>query len=139
MLKALLREGLARKGEALRGLGLQGVVPVPLHWTRRWTREFNQSLFLARVVAEEFSLPLEEGAVRRVRPTPHQTGLSARERRRNLRGAFRVVGDVKGKGLLLVDDVATTLSTASEVARTLAKGGAREIHLLVLARATGGD
>ena len=134
-LLGLLREGLARKGEVLESLGVDGVVPVPLHWTRRWWREFNQSLFLAREVAEVFSLSLMDGVVRRVRPTPHQTGLSARERRRNLKGAFRVVGDVKGLSLLLVDDVATTLSTAAEVAKELNRAGAREVHLLVLARA----
>ena len=133
----LFRKGLARKGPVLKGLDLDAVIPVPLHWTRRWSREFNQSLFLGREVAEVLSLPLMEGGVKRVRPTPHQTGLSARERRRNLQGAFKVMEEVKGLSLLLVDDVATTLSTASEVARELTKAGAREVHLLVLARAGG--
>ncbi len=135
----LFREGLVRKEEDLRGLGLGCVIPVPLHWTRRWGREFNQSFFLAREVAEFLSLPLMEGGVKRIRPTPHQTGLPARERRKNLKGAFRVKGDVKGLSVLLVDDVATTLSTASEVAGELTRAGAREIHLLVLARAMGRD
>ncbi len=116
---------------------LDGVIPVPLHWTRRWSREFNQSLFLAREAARVLPLPLMDGVVKRVRATPHQTGLTARERRRNLKGAFRVEKDVKGLRLLLVDDVATTLSTASEVAGELVKAGAREVHLLVLARAAG--
>jgi len=137
MIRALLVDGLKRREEGLKALRLDGIVPVPLHWRRQWGREFNQSLFLAREVAEFLSLPLMDGVVDRVRHTPHQMGLSAVERRRNLRGAFSLRGGVRGKALMLVDDVATTLTTASEVARILVKGGAREVHLLVLARAVG--
>ncbi len=137
-IQELLLNGLERRELVLKALALDGVVPVPLHWRRQWSREFNQSLFLAEEVADFLRVPLMDGIVKRVRHTPHQMGLSAGERMRNLKGAFSLKGDVAGKVLLLVDDVATTLATASQVARALVEGGARGVHLLVLARAAGG-
>jgi len=123
--------------ERLRDLrGIQ-VMPVPLHPRRLRERGYNQSLLLARHVAPGLGASLDFLSLRRTRDTRVQTGLKKNERRRNVRRAFEVTdrNAVKGKTILLVDDVATTGSTLNECARVLRKAGCNEIHCLVLARA----
>ena len=113
-----------------------GVVPVPLHYTRQWKRSYNQSELVAGLVAGELGIPLVK-ALKRVRPTPHQAELKRSERLKNLRGAF-AVGDeslVRGKNLWLVDDVLTTGITLTEAARTLHRAGAKQLYVLTIARA----
>jgi ComF family protein len=114
-------------------------IPVPLHPKRLRERGFNQSLLLARHVAQGLRTELDFLALRRVRYTTPQTGLGKEARRRNVSKAFEVrdPGAVKGKRVLLVDDVATTGSTLNECARVLRKAGCKEVSCLVLAR-TGG-
>ncbi len=109
------------------------VVPMPLHWRRRWQRGFNQSELLARQVARRCGLPLVNAA-RRARRTQPQAGLSHAQRRRNVTGAFRPRSAVTGMRLLLVDDVMTTGATGSACALALKQGGARSVTLLALAR-----
>ena len=112
------------------------VVPMPLHWRRRWSRGFNQSEILARLVAAQFdNVPMID-AVKRVRATAVQAGLTHRHRRENVAGAFRVPrkSRVAGKNILLVDDVLTTGSTAAACATALKRAGARSVTLLTLAR-----
>jgi ComF family protein len=122
----------------LRGLGAEVVVPVPLHWRRRWRRGYNQSEALARPLAARLGLPCRPFCVRRVRYTPEQTSQSPVGRMTNVRGAFRARGSaVAGRTVLLVDDVLTTGSTAAEAARALRQGGARRVAVAVLARAHG--
>jgi ComF family protein len=112
------------------------VVPVPLHWRRRWQRGFNQSELLARGVARQLRVPLIN-ALRRTRYTATQTGLSNTGRRRNVAGVFRVGWrrHLEGKRILLVDDVMTTGSTAAACAVALRRAGAEGIALLTVARA----
>lgn len=110
------------------------VVPVPLHWTRHWRRSFNQSQAFARTLAAKLRLPCKDW-VRRIRATPPQANtLGAQARRDNVRGAFtlRRFASVRGKNVLLVDDVLTSGSTASEAARPLRKAGAKHIVVAVL-------
>ncbi len=111
------------------------IVPMPLHWMRRWTRGFNQSALLAREIARRTALPVRNAVARRKRTTP-QAGLTNAKRRDNVRGAFRVKrpAAVKGLRVLLVDDVMTTGATASACARALKKAGAKRIALLTVAR-----
>ena len=111
------------------------VVPVPLHPLRRIGRGFNQAEILAGAVARARSIELRR-ILKRVRNTPPQSRLEPEERRRNVKGAFRVVknASIRGAILLLVDDVATTETTVRECARTLKSGGAREIYVLTLSR-----
>lgn len=115
--------------------GPQVVIPVPLHWRRRLTRGYNQAESVARGIAEELRLPLVTRAVRRVRPTPKQTAVSAAERRRNVAGAFRhtTLAAVKDLRVLLVDDVLTTGATADAVAAAVRTAGAAQVHVAVLA------
>jgi ComF family protein len=110
------------------------VIPVPLHWIRRWGRGYNQSRTLAEAVAKELRLPAKPGWLGRIRATPSQTTLSPTERRTNLKDAFRVSrrADLKDKRVLLIDDVMTTGSTASEAAKALKAAGAGEVHIAVL-------
>ncbi|HKB00622.1 MAG TPA: ComF family protein [Gemmataceae bacterium] len=119
-----------------RALGVDSVVPVPLHWWRRLWRGFNQSEYLSAAVARMLGVEHRPGWVRRVRPTASQTHLSATARRENVRGAFRARrgATLAGRTVLLVDDVLTTGSTASEAARALRVGGAKAVHVAVLAR-----
>jgi ComF family protein len=112
------------------------ILPMPMHWRRRWSRGFNQASLLARVLARRLNLPVT-AAVRRRKATPAQAGLTAAQRRSNMSGAFAVVRPeaVKGKRVLLVDDVFTTGATAGACARALKRAGATHITVLTVARA----
>jgi ComF family protein len=112
------------------------IVPMPLHWLKRWRRGFNQAELLARLVARRSGAPVVS-AVRRRRFTPPQASLSHARRRENVQGAFVVKRscDVKERRVLLIDDVFTTGSTASVCAAALKKAGARFVGVLTLARA----
>jgi ComF family protein len=133
-LAALLRD---RHHAALSGAA--SVVPVPLYPWRRLRRGFNQASDLAALVG----LPVVH-ALWRVRPTAPQTGLTAAERRRNVRGAFRLSPLVPRKTraryirdqiVVLVDDVMTTGATSGACADILTEAGAREVRVVTLARA----
>ena len=112
-------------------------MPVPLHPKRLRERGFNQSLLLARHVAVQLGTDLDFLSLRRIKYTSPQTGLGKEERRKNVRNAFQLTHSeaVKGKTVLLVDDVATTGNTLNECARILKKSGSRDVFCLVLARA----
>ena len=113
------------------------LVPVPLHWRRMWARRFNQSAALAHVVAATAGLPVVT-ALRRVRATPQQVGLSKSARAENVQGAFRVPASdrvqVAGRRLVLVDDVLTSGATLDACARALTRAGAARVDVLVFAR-----
>lgn len=113
------------------------VVPVPLHWRRRWARGYNQAAAVAREVAAALHRPLAGRWLRRVRAASQTEQPSASARRENIRGAFAVSRDASlgGRRVLVVDDVMTTGATAAEAARELLDGGAASVTVLVLARA----
>lgn len=116
------------------------VMPVPLHPQRLRERGFNQSLLLARHVASRIGADVDCLSLRRTRLTRPQTQLTSDERRKNVRRAFSVVekANLKGRAVLLIDDVATTGSTLNECARALKKAGVKEVYGLVLARTATG-
>jgi ComF family protein len=107
--------------------------PVPLHWRRQWQRGFNQSELLARAIARRCGIPVVR-ALKRVRPTVAQAGLSNTGRRQNVAAAFRPRRAVEGKHILLIDDVMTTGSTAAACALALKRAGAAKVALLTVAR-----
>lgn len=111
-----------------------GLVPVPLHPARLAQRGFNQARELAQPVARAGGLPVLDDACRRVAATPAQAGLTAAQRRRNLRGAFAVTADLAGLRLAIVDDVLTTGSTAGALARELLRAGAASVEVWAVAR-----
>lgn len=115
------------------------MMPVPLHPKRLRERNFNQSLLLARYAAPLLGTELDFLSLKRIRYTQPQTGLKSNDRRRNVRGAFEIVDRkvVKGRTILLVDDVTTTGNTLNECARTLKRAGSKEVFCLTLARTSG--
>ncbi len=109
------------------------LVPVPLHRGRLWRRRFNQSALLARAIAASAGRPCVATALVRVRATRSQVGLSRAARAENLSGAFRVTAAeqhrIRGRRVLLVDDVMTTGATGNAAARALLRGGATSVDL----------
>jgi ComF family protein len=114
------------------------LVPVPLHWRRQWARRFNQSAMLAAAITAESGVPIATGALKRVKATAQQVGLSRTERAANIQGAFRVPEDgktaVAGRRLILVDDVLTSGATVEGCARALLRAGAANVDVLIFAR-----
>ena len=111
------------------------IVPIPLHKARLREREFNQAEILSRHIAEEFDKELIVDALQRHRHTKTQTDLETNERFLNVKGSFSVnkAGALKGKNLLVIDDVLTTGATSSEAAGALKDAGAVIIFVLTLA------
>lgn len=112
------------------------LVPVPLHRSRLWTRGFNQSLIVARDLSRRTGLPVAADALRRVRRTPALKGMGMRQRRRIVAGAFRAnpSAELRGRTVVLIDDVLTTGSTANACARVLKRAGAERVDLISWAR-----
>jgi ComF family protein len=106
------------------------LVPVPLHWRRGWSRRYNQSGALARVIERQTGVKLASEALRRVRPTQQQIGLSRSERASNVQGK----ADIAGRRLVLVDDVLTSGATVDACARALLRAKAASVDVLVFAR-----
>ena len=114
------------------------LVPVPLHWRRLWTRRFNQSAMLAAAVSAASGVPMVTDALKRVKATVQQVGLSRSERAANVQGAFRVPEQGKaavvGRRLIVLDDVLTSGATVEGCARALLRAGASNVDVLVFAR-----
>ena len=115
---------------------LDAVVAVPLHAGKRRDRGYNQAALLAAELARRLDRPYPADVLVRTRATPTQTRLHAAERRKNVRAAFAVRGPewVRGRTILLVDDVMTTGATLSEVAATLRRAGAWRVWAATVAR-----
>ena len=113
------------------------VLPVPLHPRKLRQRGFNQSVILGRALAGHHRVPLRVDLLRRTGYTLPQVGLDAKDRHKNVKGAFDVRRreEIEGRRILLVDDVYTTGSTVGECARVLREAGASEVVVLTLARA----
>jgi len=111
------------------------IVPVPLHPRRLRERGFNQAELLAAEVSRYLNVPLNPGALRRVRLTDSQTALSRDDRRANVRAAFGTATSLAARRVLLVDDVVSTGATAAECARALRRGGVDEVAVVSAALA----
>ncbi|MCX6595213.1 MAG: ComF family protein [Acidobacteria bacterium] len=118
-----------------RGERFDLIVPLPLHWWRRYRRGFNQAALLAKPVSRATGWPVEQ-LLRRVKNTGAQAGLTRSARRRNVAGAFRVTDAerLRGKRVLLIDDVFTTGATAAAATAALRRAGAARVAVLTLAR-----
>lgn len=111
------------------------IIPVPLHKTRLRQREFNQAEALGTHIAEEFKKEIASGVLSRNRQTKNQAELKESQRSLNVAGSFSVDKNtcLKGKNLLLIDDVLTTGATSSEASLALKKAGAQTVFVLTLA------
>lgn len=115
--------------------GIEAIVPVPLSPEGLRRRGFNQSLLLAKAVSDNKNIPLIMDGLLKKTETRPQVGLPAKERARNLKGAFVAAKQFTGKRIMLVDDVITTGATANECSRQPLEAGASEVVVLTLARA----
>ena len=117
------------------------VVPVPLHWRRRFARGYNQAEALARGVARSLALPNSARPLRRVSATPTLARAGRSERAELMKGAFRARprGGLKGRTVLLVDDILTTGATCGAAARALKRAGASRVVVLVVVARAGGE
>lgn len=114
------------------------IIPVPLHLSRLKERGFNQSLEVARIISNETGVPIGYKMCDRILDTAAQTGLSARQRKHNIKGAFKVnkVANSQYQRITIIDDVVTTGSTVNELARTLGKAGIAQVDVWACARAS---
>src|SRR5947207_1016452 len=114
------------------------LVPVPLHWRRGWSRRYNQSGALARSIERRGGVKVASEALRRVRPTLQQIGLSRAQRATNVQGAFKVApnrqSEIQGRRVVLIDDVLTSGATVDACARALLRAKAAHVDVLVFAR-----
>ena len=128
---------MARAGHELLG-DADVLVPVPLHWRRGWSRRYNQSGALARSIERQTGVKVASEALRRVRPTQQQIGLSRSQRSSNVQGAFKVAADrnadIAGRRVVLIDDVLTSGATTDACARALLRAKAASVDVLVFAR-----
>ena len=143
MVRSLKYAGVSRLGEMMArhmAMALEGLQPmdadcvaaVPMHRRRRAERGFNHADLLARELAARLELPVLD-ALERVRNTDQQARLDDETRRRNMAGAIALRGDVRGRRVLLVDDVCTTGATANACAGALREGGTAAVFLLCFA------
>src|SRR3954453_19767338 len=128
---------MARAGQELLA-DADVLVPVPLHWRRGWSRRYNQSGSLARVISRQSGVKLASEALRRIRPTEQQIGLSRPQRAANVQGAFKVApersAEIAGRRVVLIDDVLTSGATTDACARALLRAKAAQVDVLVFAR-----
>lgn len=112
------------------------IIPVPLHKNDLKKRGFNQSVLLSKVIGDYFSVPVGEKVLIKKKSTPFQVNLSKKEREKNILRAFSVEKpeEIKGKNILILDDVFTTGSTVEECAKELKEARAKNIYVLTLAR-----
>jgi ComF family protein len=118
----LMRQGYEEMGLELYDL----IVPIPIHWRRRAMRGFNQAEMLSSKLPRKKVIPRCLARIRQTRP---QVGLNREERVKNLEGAFRASPDVKGRSVLLIDDVTTSGHTAEQCALALHAQGAASVGL----------
>lgn len=110
------------------------VVPIPLHWSRKIWRGYNQSFLLAQSLQKHFSFPVSQD-LKRIKKTKSQARLSQKERLQNLHNSFIWKGEnLKGKNIILLDDVVATGTTLDQAACALKKSGAQKVKALVFAR-----
>ena len=114
------------------------LIPVPLHWTRLLKRRFNQSMLLAKRLSFITGIACSSGVLKRIKATPVQGHLNTKARKKNVSHAFLVSPDredeVRGKRIILVDDVFTSGSTANEGAKSLLEAGAKQVDVLCVAK-----
>ena len=113
------------------------VIPIPLHHLKKAERGFNQSYYIAKGISSQTSIAVKSNIIKRMRFTQSQTTMTLKEREENVEGAFKVrkTENVKGKSVLLVDDVMTTGATINECGKVLLEAGANKVYAVSVALA----
>ena len=130
----------------LQGQIYDAIIPVPLHRSRLFKRQYNQSALLARHLSKILNIPTIPNSLRRIKKTESQGKYNAKDRAKNVKGAFTYQPDIlskitrsefnpQGKTILIIDDVMTSGATVNECARVLKKHGAERVDVLALCRA----
>jgi len=112
------------------------ILPVPLHRSRLRERGFNQALEIARPLGRHFHIPIDTGSCKRMLATKAQSNLDKKLRQRNIRGAFKLTQKLRHAHVVILDDVVTTGSTVSELAKLLKLSGVKQVDVWTLARTT---
>lgn len=110
------------------------IVPVPIHKVRLREREYNQTTLIAKYVSEFLKIPVNENIVLRKKNRPSQTLLSRTQREKNIQEVFVVNEDIKGKKIVIIDDIFTSGATVNECSKVLKKSGTDEITVFAVAK-----
>ena len=134
-LTPLLSQWMSRKGKDLI-LECDCIIPVPLHITRLFKRKYNQSALLAKSLSKIYKKEYLPSVLVRSKRTESQGHMSSTQRKQNIKNAFKIqnADRIKGKKVLLIDDVMTTGATINECTKVLLKAGAKSVSILTLAR-----
>ena len=121
-------------GEAIRCWNADVLVPVPIHYTRKHDRGYNQAEVLAKELGKLLEIPVDTRLIKRVKKTVPQKLLDDKQRQNNLKKAFKIGrNDVKWKSVIIVDDIYTTGSTIDACASVLLEIGIQKIYFIALA------
>lgn len=134
--RELLAQWLLLAGKDIFNAGVDLIIPVPLYFTRLLGRKYNQSAILAVELSKATNIPADYKSLKKIRNTLPQVQCDAKQRKRNVKNAFKVVKpeNIKGKRIVLLDDVYTTGSTLQECCKVLLKAGAKSVDILTVAR-----
>lgn len=134
--KKLLARWLYLAGKDIFEAGADLIVPVPLHYTRLLKRKYNQSAVLAGELAKMTNIIVDYDVLKKIKYTLPQTQCDGKQRHKNIKGAFTITHPerIKGKRIVLIDDVYTTGSTTKECTKTLLKFGAKSVDILTVAK-----
>lgn len=134
--KKLLSYWLFMAGDDIFKQGVDVIIPVPLHCARLFKRKYNQSAVLADGLSKLCNIPADYSSLKKIKHTTPQIQCSGKQRTRNVKDAFHVTApeSIKGKRIVLIDDVYTTGSTLNECAKVLKNAGAKSVDALTVAR-----
>lgn len=133
--KYLGRKSANLLNDKIKNWNIDIIIPIPLHAAKKFERGYNQSYYIAKGIAAELNLPVKENGLKRIRYTESQTTMTLLERKENIGNAFSVRNrnSIKGKNVLLIDDVITTGATITECGKILLSAGASKIYAASLA------
>ena len=134
--RKLLTQWMLLAGKDIFNAGVDLIIPVPLYFTRLLSRKYNQSAILSAELSKMTSIPADYKSLKKIRNTLPQVQCNGTKRRTNIKNAFQVKNPnkIKGKRILLIDDVYTTGSTLNECCKVLLKAGATSVDILTVAR-----
>ncbi len=134
--RKLLSKWLYIAGKDIFDAGVDLIIPVPLHYTRLLKRKYNQSAMLAAELSKLIDVPVNYKVLKKIRYTLPQVHCNGQQRKKNIKDAFSITDNtqIKGKRIVIIDDVYTTGSTLKECTAVLKKSGAKSVDLLTVAR-----